>query len=598
MQKTNIAPEILQPFFESAANAAEKGQSQFFTPVEFAAILAAGLPKTRPALVDLNCGIGNLLQASATPETIWLFGADIDPCRIQSPKPKVQSPKSDFRPETLDERLKPALPVKRITCDATKLYPLLHDVSFLADLFVLNPPWRLYWYRDRLAALAHSEVPAVRMAFKEKESRATGMPDACIDSTIATLMMALDRCTSYGEGYLIANNATLERLLFKEGAVHGALARHIWLHLVIPGNPMTGLDVCKWHDKADASPNETEFKTGVIYFARDHTTGPKTLNLNLPLNLMPAELAAARAYRQGAEIRTAHFCNNDQPEYWQAVKERVAELEGKESKVPWNLWLNAGGRIKTALSLYETKSRKVDKAQVDRLFALNDQRPMELVLQRATRDDLLDVAERQGWRVQPVLLQAVRQAIHQYHAARAPLYPLPEIQRLGYLDEADAIECKLDLLNADGRLIFEQGNSYPLRTQTVGVTRTTSKPNAFTGENEELEFTGQELAIFLSDAPKQNGEFIGKSEVDSDEFCFMDAKLKADKKTEVHLAKRQKKGSKPSAADQVTIDFTLQELCAHFIIPDVPDVATVNPAGYNQFLDRLNDLEQITEQVA
>ena len=31
MQKTNIAPEILQPFFESAANAAERGQSQYFT---------------------------------------------------------------------------------------------------------------------------------------------------------------------------------------------------------------------------------------------------------------------------------------------------------------------------------------------------------------------------------------------------------------------------------------------------------------------------------------------------------------------------------------------------------------------------------------
>ena len=70
MQQTNIAPEILQPFFESAANAADKGQSQFFTPLELGATLAQALPKVRPNLVDLNCGAGHLLQASASADTV------------------------------------------------------------------------------------------------------------------------------------------------------------------------------------------------------------------------------------------------------------------------------------------------------------------------------------------------------------------------------------------------------------------------------------------------------------------------------------------------------------------------------------------------
>jgi len=51
-------------------------------------------------------------------------------------------------------------------------------------------------------------------------------------------LIALDLCTPSGEGLLIGNNATLQRLLFDPGAPHGAAAAHVWAHLVIPGNPM------------------------------------------------------------------------------------------------------------------------------------------------------------------------------------------------------------------------------------------------------------------------------------------------------------------------------------------------------------------------
>jgi len=105
-----------------------------------------------------------------------------------------------------------------------------------------------------------------------------------IDSTIAMLLIALDLCTIYGEGLLIGNNATLQRLLFEPGAPHSAAARHIWAHLIVPGNPMTGIDGCQWQE------NE-QFYTGVIYFARDHATGPKQFRWpNLP----------DRVFRQGA----------------------------------------------------------------------------------------------------------------------------------------------------------------------------------------------------------------------------------------------------------------------------------------------------------
>src|SRR6266446_10794759 len=536
MQKTSINPEILQPMFEAAANAADKGQSQFFTPLDFGRPLAAVLPKHRPTVVDLNCGAGHLLQASALPKTVRLLGADIDPCRGKG--------------------LDGGLPLNRITNDVTQLYGWLKEIGFAADLFVLNPPWRLFFYRERLAALAESGLPAVRQAFKGVE-QGGGIPRDTIDSTIAMLLIALDLCTVYGEGLLIANDATLQRLIFDPAAPHAAIAKHIWAHLIVPGNPMTGIENCQWRE-------DQQFHTGVIYFAREHTTGPKQVRWpDMP----------DRVYRQGAELRNEFTASNATYELWQAAKERVGEAEGNKPKVPWNLWL-AGGVIHTALSLFEKHSQRIDKREVERLYALTGKAPMELVLQRASRDELLQVAEQGGWRVQPELMTAVKQAIQEYHAARAPLYPLPEIQRLGYLDEEDEIECKADLLDKSERIVFRKGQRYSIRTQTVSITRNVTRPNAFTGEDEELEYSGMELAFFFED---QAGN----------EWCFMDGKLRDDSTTEIPNAKQVKDNANRGEA----VDFTLQELCAHFVIPDVPDVATVNPEGYSRLVKMLCDLE-------
>jgi len=166
MQKTNISPEILQPFFECAANAADKGQSQFFTPLELGRQLAQSLPRHRPVLVDLNCGAGHLLQASARDQSL-LLGADIDPCRGQTVEGATHQ-------------------LSRITSDAGLLHAWLKEVGFRADCLVLNPPWRLFFYRARLAALLESQVPAVRAAFQGVES---GIPADTIDSTIAMALI-------------------------------------------------------------------------------------------------------------------------------------------------------------------------------------------------------------------------------------------------------------------------------------------------------------------------------------------------------------------------------------------------------------------------
>jgi len=161
MQRTQIHPEIAQEMLASATNAADKGQSQFFTPIPFARDLAAALPKYRPVITDLACGAGNLLYGSANANTKTLLGSDIDPCRK--------------RYKDLDaffETEKTVAPLDRMAYDMTLLYPLLREIEFRADLFVLNPPWRLFWHRERLEELADSDVHAVRAAFSGIESEA------------------------------------------------------------------------------------------------------------------------------------------------------------------------------------------------------------------------------------------------------------------------------------------------------------------------------------------------------------------------------------------------------------------------------------------
>ncbi len=564
-QKSNINPQILQQMLDSATNAAEKGQSQFFTPFELGQQLASALPKKRPAIVDLNCGGTALLQASATSSTEFLFGLDIDPIR-----PKVEGV----------EKLRS---VNRITYDLTRFYPLAREIDFHAPLFVLNPPWRLWWHRDRLQDLAQSEVTAVRDAFAQQEEAAhrKGTADGTIDSSVATLMIALDLCTYEGEGFVVGNNATWERLIFAPGAPHAALAKHIWGHLVIPGNPMTGIDDCLWE-------KEQQFHTGVLYFARSHTQGPTRYQWpQLPDRLM----------RMGSELCRYSSSIVEVDADWDLLKTKVRELNGGAALHPFNLWLSPTGRIRTWLSTFEERSVKVDKKEAERLHKLSGKTPMELVLQRNQRDELLQVVERSGWKVEPALLDAVRKSVADYHSARAPLYPLPDIQRLGYLDEEDSIVCKLDLVGippskkdetAPPRRIFQAGQRYSIRTQTVQVTRTGSKFNSFTGGMDDLEFSGQELAIFISDG--LNDPTNDKQKLD--EYCFMDQKILHDKNTKVsNTGKRQRDNNN----ERVQIDFTLQQLADHFEIPTVPDVASTNPEGYKQNLNFLTELETLTE---
>jgi hypothetical protein len=226
---------------------------------------------------------------------------------------------------------------------------------------------------------------------------------------------------------------------------------------------------------------------------------------------------------------------------------------------------------------------KVDKAAAKALFELNDRRPMELVLQRTSRDALLQAAgmgnpnsEILPWKVDPTLVVAIQGAIDDYEAERAPLYPLPKILRLGYLDEEDRIRCVADLKSQISD--FKSGGSYPLRTQTIEVKRKEHRPNLM-GEDEELVFTGHELAFYVTDG-------------DGGEHCFLDERA-LQKGVELSpLWTGRGNGDGDAGNPQSDRVHTLQELVGHFEIPDVPDVSKTNPERHARYQVALAGLQR------
>jgi len=595
MNRTNIDPAILQEFLDSAANAHLKGQAQFFTPDAFAAQLAPALPLADATVWwDPTCGNAQWLAAMAAhpgagrnaggPEKLELLGMDIQPAIDR---------KAEWSAHLLH---------RFIPADLTLAYELMREIDWrLQGVALLNPPWDLHWHRSRLEGLATSDCPAVAAAWAGADPR---LGPGLIDSTVATLMIALDRMRVKAEGVLIANDATLERLIFADGAPHSALATHCWARHRVPGNPMTGIAGAQFDDT---------FHTGVVYFARDHSGGPMEGQLSWP------PVRDHRRGRRGAVLRSWDT-GEETLAGWRALKEECA-IRFQRRPAPFHVWLTPEGRIGTGLSLFDQYSSKVDKAAAKALDRLKGRRPLQVVTNREAREHLLGVVEDSPWRVDPKLREAVRSAVIEYDSARAPLAPLTEIQRVGYIDEhTGTIPCKALMMGARranlGELTarrdpdpdnegcyrvesteggrwqvmarsakeakamvlagvkqesapwFCPGNAYALHSETIQYRWRQLRPS-LDGCDELIELTGSELAIHVT----------GEEGV---KVTFLDARCLE------RLTKEKLEGNPEYANAR-----PLQEFVATFEIPAVPDITTLHPEAYAQNLKTLEELEAL-----
>lgn len=618
MQRSSINPSILQTVLDSASNAGAKGQAQWFTPRAWASLLAKPMPAHRPCVVDLSCGRGDFLGGAANETTRHRLGCDIDPEHLpNSPRP------SDGRGAGGEGKH------SFIAADLTLFAALLHDVQFSADCFVLNPPFDLHWQRRRLDFLAGSHNENVRAAFAAPDPR---LSRAHIDSSVATLCLALHFCSKYGEGVMIANASTADRLLLDHTAPHHALWNHVWATVTIPGNLCTSAAA-----KSAVGNRQSEMQTMILYFAAGHQRGPQreeeATSREHAAELL-RDLATGRLHlRLGPEARPYQFTQDSHERFAAASGEWHAREQTASAHRPaFNLWLAAHGHIDTWLSTFDDFSGRIDQAHASALHALRGKRPMQLVIQRSERD-ALQRAVKPGspWTVQPALLAAVEDCVRRYHAARAPLYPLNEIQRIGYLDESDTIICKRDLFtpsplggeragvrasppspgaadevsvkkeSVSGRgeecqqnrpsaignpklemPLFRAGQTYPLRTLTVKVTRPGTRMS-LSGDQEDLEYNGSELAILISDDHLR-------------EWCFMEGRLKVDGTLVEGLIRAHRDDEQQHQTTLPAthlLDYSLQDLVDTFIIPEVPDVAAVFPQDYQRNLELLQQIESL-----
>ena len=114
-----------------------------------------------------------------------------------------------------------------------------------------------------------------------------------------------------------------------------------------------------------------------------------------------------------------------------------------------------------------------------------------------------------------------------------------------------------------------------MRTETLSVKRTGRKMN-LTGELDDVQWEGSELALYIKSIGTD-----GKD--DGQEHLFMEERLR---KSDVRLSIQAENDPSP-------IEYNLQQLVEHFDIPEVPDVASKDPAGYQRNLDLLTLIEEI-----
>ena len=139
--------DSLQETLDSG-DTAKKGQQQFITPLAYATAFASILPSVYRA-VDLQMGTGNLLLGSGGDD---FMGCDIDKGVARKPA----NAKGNWN----------AFPA-----DITLFAPILAEIAWQADTFVLNPPFSINWDAKRLEFLGKSKSKEIRESSSRWRSR-------------------------------------------------------------------------------------------------------------------------------------------------------------------------------------------------------------------------------------------------------------------------------------------------------------------------------------------------------------------------------------------------------------------------------------------
>lgn len=132
----------------------------------------------------------------------------------------------------------------------------------------------------------------------------------------------------------------------------------------------------------------------------------------------------------------------------------------------------------------------------------------------------------------------------------APILPLSPYERLGWMRYFQSLKCRKTCCKRS----FQAGKIYAMSVRTVRVT-TRERRRRRDGLFESVELAGCDLEIVLTAGNGWRHRFLDK----------------------------------PQASHPIVHNFEF--LVEHFSIPQVPDIATLNPQGFETYKARLRALE-------
>ncbi len=524
----------LQLFLDSATNALDQGQQQFYTPANVAASLMRPLPGMRKELVfDPHFGCGSLALGSQAKRAI---GLDIDD--------RVRDLAS---PEDAEWSLHHA--------DFTLWYPVAHEVGFTAPFLVMNPPFSLQWHADRLAPLRNCGIHEVERAF-------ACYPDH-IDSTLASFLCALHILSATGDGLMVCNASTARRFFGDPSsadapAIHPELRKFIWLWLEIP--------------EAIYENQHTRFDTAVLYFSRSHahhSDGRRPPLFVTAASGDPAAIDSALMVpdvftaHQGSRLRYEHEVRADhvRSNFSAICREYAVRHEGR--RPDWNIQLGADGRLSTYLTPFQRVSQKLDPALVGRLNAINGQSPISLCVTATSRTALREAAECGVWTIHPDVHRAIDSALMEFESEGAPFYRPSESQALGWIDEHSTLRCK-----AAGIGDCQPGRTYTISTSIETTEWKGTKIN-LAGDKEKIRYNGRELLVTITDGSEVKHHF--------------------------HVRRDDAKGGEDDADPDKELTerhYWFETLIHNFEIPTPRDITSLRPDDFAANLARMDIMQQ------
>lgn len=515
---------------DSAPNASELGQRQYFTPPALAHALGTAMEKSG-CILDISIGDGSLTYAGSIESTKQIYGIDIDPRSVRACN-------------------KLEVPANVATANLTHWHSIASELNMKFPKVVCNPPFSLKWPCAHLKGLASSATDEIRETYQRLSEDQDTM-----DSTIASMLIMLDLLAENSSAMLIANKSTIDRLADQWELI----SSFCYLRIDIEAEVFP--DIAQWHNEARGEKNLAA--TTVLYFSHthkqyDHGAGSQrkiTMDSANPEEIKRAiKLFKETNYRcpKGPHIYTDQ--HQSLPESWQAVMNEYA-VRFQNAPPEYNIHIS-NGYIFTNLTTFNRIKGTYTMELIRQLEELDGKSPAGLVVQANTRTALQEVIQGGMWNVHPDVIPAVKKAIQAYESERAPFFQPNQTMSLGWVDE----HAQLEAISSELPHI-KKGESYQLRTWTEETTWE-GKIVSIAGDKERVKYRGNELVVGLATKDETGKPVVHTFHVRRDE-------------------KAARNEGKPEYTKKgIIYQYPIESIFQHFEVPVPIDIAEARPEEF------------------